>query len=222
VEYGEVVAALEATGMVARGGFSVVPSDGVPGQPDGSPTRAVVVIGNVGAGMWAHFRAAEQPGADPLDTWTRSVLAPIATRLGAMFVHPSDEPFQPFLRWARRAEGIHPSPISMLIHPEHGLWHAYRGAFLFPFELDGVPAPSTADSPCISCADQPCLSTCPVDAFSLDGYDADACRGHVRSGHKPHCMDDGCAPRRACPIGADNHYGPDQMRFHMRAFVGDP
>lgn len=221
MEYGEVVAALEATGMVARGAFSVVPADGVPEQPDGSPTRTVVVIGNVGTAMWPHFRAAEQPGPDPLDAWTRSVLIPIATHVGATFVHPSDEPFRPFQRWARRAEGIHPSPIGLLIHPEHGLWHAYRGAFLFPFQLDGVPEPFTADSPCIACRDQPCLSTCPVDAFSLDGYDADACRSHVRSGRRPHCMDDGCAARGACPVGTEVRYGPDQMRFHMRAFVGD-
>jgi ferredoxin len=221
VRYADVAAALSATGMVARGGFVAGAGDGVPAQPDGTPTRTVVIVGNVGGAMWPIFRAAEQPVNDPLDTWTRAVLGPIAAALGATFVHPSDEPFQPFLRWARRAEGIHPSPIAILIHPEYGLWHAYRGAFLFPDLIDDLPEPRSDTSPCVVCADQPCLSACPVGAFTLDGYDAEACRGHVRSGRKPVCMDDGCAARCACPVGTEHRYGPDQMRFHMRAFVGD-
>ncbi|HEX6657026.1 MAG TPA: hypothetical protein VF065_03020, partial [Ilumatobacter sp.] len=133
----------------------------------------------------------------------------------------SDEPYRPFQRWAQRAEGISQSPIGILIHPEHGLWHAYRGAFLFPFALDGVPPPSGDPSPCLSCADQPCLSACPVDAFTIGGYDADACRAHVRSRAEPVCIEAGCAARLACPIGTEHRYGPDQMHFHMRAFVGE-
>lgn len=220
MRYGEVAAAVAATGMVARGGFVVGAGDDVPDQVDGSPTRSVVVLGNVGGAMWPVFRSAEQPVADPLDAWTRSVLAPIASELGATYVHPSDEPFQPFQRWARRAEEIEPSPIAILIHPEYGLWHAYRGAFLFPFVLDDIPDPLHMPMPCLTCDGRPCLSSCPVGAFTVGAYDADACRGHVRSGDEPVCLDDGCAARRACPVGVVFRYGPDQMRFHMRAFVG--
>ena len=209
MHYADVVAAVAPTGMVARGGFLA------------GPTQTIVVIGNVGGAMWPLFRAAEQPVDDPLDTWTRSVLVPIATSLGADFVHPSDEPFHPFQRWARQAEGIAQSPIGLLIHPEHGLWHAYRGAFLLPTVLDGLPAPSDAPSPCLSCADQPCLSSCPVDAFTIGNYDADACRSHVRSRAEPTCIEAGCAARLACPVGTDHKYGPDQMHFHMKAFVGE-
>lgn len=209
MQYADVVAALAHTGMVARGGFVA------------APTQTIVVIGNVGGAMWPLFRASEQPVDDPLDTWTRSVLAPIAASLGADFVHPSDEPFQPFQQWAQRAEGIAQSPIGILIHPEYGLWHAYRGAFLFPFVLDGLPAPISDPSPCLSCADQPCLTACPVDAFTIGNYDADACRAHVRSREQPECIDAGCAARLACPIGTEHRYGPDQMHFHMKAFVGE-
>jgi hypothetical protein len=209
VHYAEVVAALAPTGMVARGGFV------------DDHAHTIVVIGNVGGAMWPVFRAAEQAADDPLDTWTRSVLKPIAAALGADFVHPSDEPFRPFQQWARRAEGIAQSPIGLLIHPEYGLWHAYRGALLFPFALDGLPHPISGPSPCLSCAGQPCLDACPVDAFTIGNYDADACRGHVRSRTEPVCIDAGCAARLACPIGTENQYGPDQMHFHMKAFVGE-
>ena len=207
--YADVVAALAATGMVARGGFVT------------ESTQTIVVIGNVGGAMWPVFRAAERRVDDPLDTWTRSVLAPIAASLGADFVHPSDEPFQPFQQWAQRAEGIAQSPIGILIHPEYGLWHAYRGAFLFPFALDDLPEPIGDPSPCLSCAEQPCLSACPVDAFTIGAYDADACRAHVRSRAEPVCIEAGCAARLACPVGTEHRYGPDQMHFHMKAFVGE-
>ena len=220
MRYGEVVSAVAATGMVARGGFAVADDDAVPRQADGSPTRSVVVLGNVGGAMWPVFRAAEAAVSDPLDAWTRSVLAPIASALGALFVHPSDEPFQPFQRWARRAEGVSPSPIAILIHPRYGLWHAYRGAFLFPDVVDDLPDPIEGASPCVSCEAQPCLTACPVGAFTVEGYDADACRHHVRSERSPVCIDDGCAARCACPVGVQFRYGDDQMHFHMRAFVG--
>jgi ferredoxin len=210
VLYADVVAALAGTGMVARGGFVVA-----------EPTQTIVVIGNVGGAMWPLFRAAEQRVDDPLDTWTRSVLAPIAASLGADFVHPSDEPFQPFQQWAQRAEGIAQSPIGILIHPRYGLWHAYRGAFLFPFALDDLPEPISDASPCLSCPDQPCLTACPVDAFTIGNYDADACRAHVRSRAAPVCIEAGCAARLACPVGTEHRYGPDQMHFHMKAFVGE-
>ena len=129
-------------------------------------------------------------------------------------------PFQPFQQWAQRADTVWPSPIGLLIHPESGLWHAYRGAFLFDWPVSGLPARAQLESPCVTCRDQPCLTTCPVDAFTIEGYDAAGCARHVRSGREPTCLDDGCAARRACPVGVSYRYEPDQMRFHMRAFVG--
>ena len=35
-----------------------------------------------------------------------------------------------------RAEGLKPSPIGILMHPQFGLWHAYRGALLFDVEIE--------------------------------------------------------------------------------------
>ncbi len=225
IDYATVSAAIEPTGMLARGGF-LVERDGadlpaVPVLPDGAACRSVIVIGNVGGTMWPAFRSTGAGGADPLDAWTRSTLAPIAERLGAAFVHPSDEPFQPFQRWAGLADDVWQSPIGLLVHPEHGLWHAYRGAFLFADEVVGLPRVGLRENPCLTCEDQPCLSTCPVDAFSPGAYDHERCRGHVRSGAEPVCLTDGCAARRACPVNRDGYYGPDQMVFHMRAFVGE-
>ncbi len=224
VDYPTVSAAVEPTGMIARGGFTVDHGDPelppVPALDDGRPCRTVIVIGNAGGAVWPVFRREEVPGPHPLDRWTRKVLRPIAERFGATYVHPSDEPFQPFQRWAQRADDVWSSPIGLLVHPTFGLWHAYRGAFLFGEDVRGLPAVGGRASPCLTCAEQPCLTTCPVEAFTDDGYDNLACADHVRSGREPTCLDDGCAARRACPVGVDFVYGRDQMRFHMRAFVG--
>lgn len=225
IRYDEVAAAIEPTGMIARGGFVPEPRDEVAPLTDGRPVRTVVVVGNVGGAIWPRFRVEQRPVPDPLDDWTRRVLQPIADRFGAGYVHPSDEPFIPMQRWAQRADDVFESPIGLLIHPVHGLWHAYRGALLFPEPVAGLPATGMASSPCASCAGQPCRSACPVGAFVTDdtglvGYDDERCRGHVRSGREPRCLTGGCAARRACPVNAGGYYGTDQMTFHMRAFVG--
>ena len=246
VDYGELCDAVAEVGMVVRGAFTHdhgqredSRSDDVrddQGDDDqGGSLRHVLMIGNVGGSMWPHFCAAETTGADPLDTWTRSVLGPLAERFGATFVHPNDEPFQPFQQWAAKADTVFPSPIGLLIHPEFGLWHAYRGAFVFDEPIPGAPSSAGGStspfstslgstslgitSPCIDCADQPCLTSCPVDAFSASGYDVDACAGHLRRGDDPHCREIGCRARAACPVGVAFTYGAAQMRFHMEAFA---
>lgn len=222
VDYTTISRAVEPTGMIVRGAFAVTDDDEIPDVADGRPTRTVVIVGNVAGPMWHRFGRERTPGPDPLDRWTRSVLGPVADRFGARFVHPSDRPYQPFQRWAQRADRVWPSPIGLLVHPEYGLWHAYRGALLFADDVGGLPTVGDAVSPCVTCVDQPCLTTCPVDAFTIDGYDSSACAGHVTSGREPTCLTRGCAARRACPVGVGHEYEPDQMVFHMRAFVGMP
>jgi hypothetical protein len=219
---------LQPTDLVARGGFHVGPHDGEANGPlygPHGPVRTIVVIGNIGGAMWPRFTAERTGGRDPLDRWARARLIPVADSLGASFVHPSDEPFQPFQRWAQRADDVWPSPIGLLIHREHGLWHAYRGAFLFDHVIADLPTIGLVESPCVSCPDQPCLSACPVDAFGADPdgaltYDVGACRSHVAGGAAPRCASGGCAARCACPVNADGKYEREQMEFHMAAFVG--
>ncbi|GAB2179241.1 4Fe-4S dicluster domain-containing protein [Dongia sp. agr-C8] len=221
----ELTAALRPHGMLIRGGFALTDEDeqGLAGFPDlASPKRSrfLLLIGNGGAALYdAFFSVGESAGANPLDDWTRRIVLPIADRLGARAAFPSDgPPWLPFQRWAMRAEGVKPSPLGVLIHPEFGLWHAYRAALVFDQVLE-LPAPPRGAHPCDNCADKPCLTACPVGAVTTAGYAVDNCGQHVASAAGKACRSSGCLARRACPVGAGFVYPDRAMAFHMAAFL---
>jgi len=214
VHYDTVAAALSPFGLLARGAFAPDAGDGLP-----LGTVSVVMVGNAGAAMWEIFAAERRDEQDAMNRWTRRTLDPVAEDLGAQAVYPFDgPPWFPFQRWAQRAEPVFASPIGMLVHPDHGLWHAYRGALAFSEQVEGAPPRESAASPCDTCADKPCLHTCPVGAFDGETYDVPACAAHLRTQAGRDCMEQGCRARRACPVGKAA-YGPGQAAFHMAAFL---
>ncbi|OHC73707.1 MAG: hypothetical protein A3G18_03810 [Rhodospirillales bacterium RIFCSPLOWO2_12_FULL_58_28] len=209
-----VEAAVAKTGMVCLGALH-------PGAGDGAPKSAgtLVLVGNAGPDMWNAFSAERQEGADPLDAWTRRKLDGVCRELGANDVlYASGKPHHPFVKWAQRAGIAHPSLIGLNIHPEYGLWHAYRGALVFEEKLDMPPAGPTKN-PCSSCKDKPCLSACSAGAFDGGKYDASACAGLLQKPAGVNCMSNGCAARHACHVGKEYTYDKAQSAFHMRAFA---
>jgi hypothetical protein len=184
--------------------------------------QAVALLGMVGAAQWPGF--ANSPEAidgapDPLDRWSRRVIGALANDLGAIALFPFDgPPYLPFQAWARRAEPVWSSPVGMLIHRDHGLWHSYRGALGFREEIE-APVREASLSPCEACSEKPCLSACPVGAFTPAGYRVDRCVGHLRSPSGIECRERGCLARRACPVGSSGAHGEAQARFHMAAFL---
>nr|WP_245363191.1 ferredoxin [Neorhizobium galegae] len=202
-----------------RGVVNFGPGEG-PLLGDGTLARAVVLLGNVGGSIWPEFtewrKVHDCP--DPLDTWSKTLIRPLAEQLGAAAYFPSDPPWQPFQQWAMKAEGLKSSPLGILIHPQFGLWHGYRGALGFPFAIE--KSPDEARHPCESCADKPCLSACPVNAVSLSGFDIPRCRAYLAGdAGKATCMVSGCVARNACPVGARYRYPPKQLEFHMEALM---
>ncbi len=209
-------------GLNLRGGFHPSANDGVPASADGRTPATLLLIGNIGPSLWPVFSAsaeADDGAPDPLNRWTLRVIASIAREVGAVPLFPfGGPPYLPFQRWAMRAEAVAPSPLGILIHPDYGLWHAYRGALAFAERLALPPRVQRA-RPCDSCSDRPCLSACPVGAFSEHGYDVPACIGHIGRPAGDPCMSGGCLARHACPVGPAFGYGAAQARFHMTAFL---
>ncbi|WP_181166093.1 MULTISPECIES: 4Fe-4S dicluster domain-containing protein [unclassified Mesorhizobium] len=219
---GEITAALGANGLILRGGFLFPHHDGAPHGVSGAPAKSVLLVGQAGAAPWPHFLRwrEEQPQAiaNPLDTWSRQVIGAVAEKFGARAVSPSDKPYLPFQQWAVRAEGLRPSPLGILMHPQYGLWHAYRGALLFEEEI-ALPQPCEAIHLCDACVEKPCLKSCPVDAYSTEGFAYQPCLAHVRGANGGPCRTGGCLDRNACPYGTSYRYPAEVQAFHMAAFA---
>ncbi len=216
-----LVESLAAWGLCLRGAFHPTAEDRVPSLADGRAAATLVLIGGVGVSFWPSFSQSPEFGdgqPHPLDRWSQRVIAAMAVDYGALALFPFETPPLPFLNWARRAEpSLSPSPLGLLIHPRHGLWHSYRGALCFAERLT-LPEPLIEASPCESCAERPCLNACPVAAFDGTKYDVAGCAGHLATPQGDDCFAAACQARRACPIGAESRYGPEQARFHMGAF----
>jgi hypothetical protein len=221
MRYEELLEAVSSTGLLLRGGFHPECADAVPQARAGCDTRTVVLVGSAGPAGWRAIAAGRTPGPDPLERWTRAQMEPIAARANARAVYPEDQPFLPFLRWAQRADAVHPSPLGLLIHPLYGLWHSYRAALLLAARID-VPPRGTQSSPCETCVGRPCLQACPVDAFRDNAFNSDACHSYLGTQAGVACMDDGCKARNACPVANKLRYAPEQIRFHMAAFHRTP
>jgi len=218
VRLAEIHQAITGEGLAWRGALHPGPED----APIVGEARTLVLVGFVGRGHWPTFAASPEAadGApDPLDRWSRRVIDAIAERLGAGAIFPfGGPPWAPFVCWAQKAEPVYRSPIGILIHPDWGLWHSWRGALAFVERID-LPAPDRRPSPCESCRDKPCLTACPVSAFTPAGYDIAACTDHIGAPKGAECMDRGCRARLACPVGAARRYSHEQAQFHMRAFL---
>ena len=218
MQLGEIERSLQDAGLSPRGAFYPAAGDSVPPLAADTPARTVVLAGNAGPLMWLAFDAARAEHLMTLDEWSARVLNGLAARLGARAVFPFERPYPPFQRWAMRAEACRASPLGLLIHPDYGLWHGYRGALLFAAEIE-LPPPDHRASPCVSCADRPCLTASPAGAFDGTAFDVPACARHLAGMPEPACMEFGCLARHACPVGRDYRYAPAQARFHMQAFL---
>lgn len=213
--------ALEPHGLIACGGFVFGEDDDAPAGLSGAPAHAIVLIGHGGGTIWPHFTTwldgQAEPPADPLDAWSREAIGGVARWLGARAVFPFEKPWLPFQRWAMRAEGLRPSPLGILMHPQFGLWHAYRGALLFDAEI-AVEAPANPIHLCDLCAEKDCMNACPAQAVSGRGIDAGTCHAWLRSRAGETCRPGGCVARAACPHD-DYRYSDEQIAFHMAAHL---
>lgn len=207
-----------AVGLTVRGAMRLAEA----GVETLGTRGTLVLLGFTGGREWPAFAGSPEAtdgAAHPLDRWSRRVIDGLAREFDARAVYPDDRPAIPFQRLARRAEPVSPSPLGLLIHPEFGLWHAYRGALVLPHEIPSTGTRTDPPSPCTTCTARPCLSACPVGAYADGTLDVRACTTHVNGTQGGTCRTRGCLARNACPVGSDFRYGDAQMRFHMDAFL---
>ena len=196
----------------------LTPAAELSGLPfDISGPRSLLLIGNAGGAMWQRFNAEAAEFDHSLDKWCHEKISRIADQCDARALFPYDRPHMPFQRWAVQTGAFFTSPLGLTVHREYGLWHAFRGALLFNREVQWPTVPEQ-NSPCQTCEDRPCMSACPVGAFSPDSYDVPACVGHLTTTDSKNCSSQGCAARRACPVGSSYQYSTNQATFHMGAF----
>ena len=224
--------ALAGHGLRLRGGWRPVADDVFTRLPGGQQAAVVWMAGVVGSAFWPIFKASSffQDGLpDPLDRWSRDIGTDLASRWGGVALFPFDgPPYHPFQQWATRAEPLQSSPLMLRIHPEFGLWHAYRFALALPAvppddlpTITPTPTPAMAQPDlCLTCDGQPCLSACPVQAFTGTTFKLDACAVHLHTPDGADCMTTGCLARCACPVGQGSRYMPEHAAFHMQAFAG--
>jgi epoxyqueuosine reductase len=211
----ELEASLAATGLAVLGGLRPEPGDGL---PEGS--RTLLLVGPEPGAFWPAFAASPEAGDNrphPLDRWTTRILGGIASAFGATALYPfGGPPWHPFPSWALRTGRVFTAPVGLLVHDRLGLFVSFRGALAL---TEALPLPQAAARPCDTCP-APCATACPAGALTRAGYDVPACRAWIAAPAGADCLAEGCAVRRACPVGRDAWPPVGQRRFHMRAFHG--
>jgi len=200
---------------------------------DNSKAKSLILFGNAGSSIWPIFSASSEYRdglEDPLNRWSERIGNKMSAELdGQVFFPFGGPPYKPFIQWAKKAESMGNSRLGMLIHPDYGLWHAYRFGIALPRSFSELDMFSEAGRPfeneqlglsalCAFCVDQPCLNTCPVNAFSDEGYDVEGCYGFLEGNPNSDCRNHTCSARLACPEGRAFTYEKAHARFHMDAF----
>ncbi|MFQ5503183.1 MAG: hypothetical protein ACE5F1_00115 [Planctomycetota bacterium] len=181
---------------------------------------SVVVIGSGGSELWRALKrrgfinGRPRHGFDPLDSFSRRMISEEAEQLHlagfeARTVFPFSRKPMDFLRLAEAAGLGTLSPVvPFLIHPEFGPWVSLRGALIVEEELRSNGELEDF-LPCRDCS-CPCLDACPVEVY-----------GPAGEAHLSRCADErhdggcegGCEVRRACPVGREHRYDPDEEAF---------
>ena len=175
----------------------------------------LVVIGHAGRRLWEVLADERQGTPDPVDTFSiRHTTCFAETYLqdeAWQLLYPADI-FFPLNELGELAGWGKASPLFLGIHPEYGLWWAYRTVFLTSLALP-VSAPAAQAHPCDSCLSKPCISACPASALSVaEAFNVYACADY-RAQSESYCGRQ-CIARQACPVGKAHQYTREQINYH--------
>jgi epoxyqueuosine reductase len=182
-----------------------------------SAYRQLVLLGHGGQQLWAALQKWGMKTADPVDHYTRAITRQfLHDYLGNppdCWLYPQTDYLVPLQQLGALAGWSYPSPLGQGIHPEFGVWFAYRAAFLTTAELPLRLEPERP-SPCASCTAKPCITACPVGAVQPDRFAIDGCARYRLRADSP-CADR-CLARLACPFFPEHRYTLPQIQYHYR------
>ncbi|MCP4361431.1 MAG: hypothetical protein GY796_25755 [Chloroflexi bacterium] len=175
----------------------------------------LLLVGHGGRRLWTQLQKVGLHGPNPIDeyslTLTRRFIADYLEEPDYLQLYP-DVPFQPPLSQLGEVTGwSYPSPIGLGIHPQFGLWFAYRTAFLLKGRQSVIKS-EAAVSPCDTCLEKPCITSCPADAVQPTQFDIFACADY-RITAQSACADR-CLARLACPVAPHHRYTIEQIQYH--------
>lgn len=190
---------------------------------DGS--HAALLVGNTRA-LWEPLTAefaqskALQQAEHPLE---RFVEARVLGAVGSLphfagatvvWVHRGP-PYVAINQMGETAGFAHRSPVGLSVHPEYGLWFAWRAVVVLPHRAWGDAPRSPHRSPCDGCR-APCVAA-RAAALQLGPETEATVRAH------PHAW---IAIREACPYGTQHRYGAQQVMYHytrdLRWLMAEP
>jgi epoxyqueuosine reductase len=179
--------------------------------------RRLVLLGHGGRPLWVALQKWGLKTADPVDHYTLTITRQfIRDYLGdppVCWLYPQTDYLVPLQQLGTLAGWSYPSPLGQGIHPEFGVWFAYRAAFLTTVDLSLRVEPKRP-SPCASCMEKPCITTCPVGAVQPALFDVDGCARYRLRDQSP-CTDR-CLARLACPFFPEHRYTLAQIQYHYR------
>lgn len=181
--------------------------------------RSAMVVASAGEAMWDSFLEAVQrdpallEAEHPLEAFVRGVVASADPEPGAertwVFADVRQQDVPDFQSLAIRAGLGWRSRLKLVLHPRFGPWQALRAVMVTTAELPQA-GPLPGEGPCNGCS-RPCASACPAGALNSGELSWRRClayRALVRR------CDQGCAARRACPVGEGYRYSSQQLRYH--------
>jgi hypothetical protein len=174
------------------------------------------LLGNAGSVFWQNM-CRNQPAfpalTHPLDKFFMDTLRNLlAEDVKYEIIYPGNH-FLPLQGLGKLAGWHHPSPLGLSIHPEYGLWFAYRGLVLSDKQL--IPPAENATrstSACDRCAKKPCISSCPAAAVTAAEFRVQHCSDFRLVAKSP--CEKTCISRLACPIARQHQYVDDQLAYH--------
>ena len=179
--------------------------------------RRLVLVGHGGRRLWAALQKWGLQMADPVDQYSAQITRQfIRDYLGAppiCWLYPDAPYLVPLQQLGALAGWSYPSPLGQGIHPEFGVWFAYRAAFLTTADLPLRVEPKQT-SPCETCAEKPCITACPVGAVCLHNFGVDDCARYRLCEQSP-CADR-CLARLACPLFPEHRYMLSQIQYHYQ------